>query len=160
MDCSATATFSINEDEIADLCISTYLGLPKSFHPAPRSNGVPQYSILAGLVLSKAGCLKCITVATGSKCLPESKLRVDGQSLHDSHAEVLARRGLVRWMYEEIMRYTKQGSDWIEQYDTGKSEGQRFRLKETVKVYMYISTLPCKLSVWAHSRPAGARTYI
>ncbi|KIO30512.1 hypothetical protein M407DRAFT_152052 [Tulasnella calospora MUT 4182] len=147
---------SIDTDAIAQLCISTYLGLPKSFHPVPRSNGTPQWCILAGIVLSKPTAvssndlsssftdpdsLKCISLGTGTKCLPEAKLPPNGDILHDSHAEVLARRGAIRWFYEEIVRW-KQGqesSDWIERDE----EDGLLRLKRGVQVHMYVSTLPC-----------------
>ncbi|KAG9050016.1 hypothetical protein FS837_007995, partial [Tulasnella sp. UAMH 9824] len=147
---------NVDTDAIAQLCISAYLGLPKSFHPAPRSNGTPQWCILAGIVLSKPttfsssdsflpsiepDCLKCISLGTGTKCLPEVKLPPNGDLLHDSHAEVLARRGAIRWLYEEIVRW-KQGqgsSDWIERDE----EHGLFDLKRGVQVHMYVSTLPC-----------------
>lgn len=150
---------SVSDDAIVDLCTSTYISLPKSFHPSPRSNGTPQYCILAGFVLGKVDRigvsappnsrldnLKCVTLATGSKCLPKSKLSLDGQALHDSHAEVLARRGFVRWIYEEILRSQSDAfvSDWIERCSGKDGVEPRYRLQETVKVFMYISTLPCK----------------
>ncbi|KAG9015596.1 hypothetical protein FRB90_004773 [Tulasnella sp. 427] len=151
----ATAS-SAAVDAIAQRCISTYLDLPKSFHPTPRSNGTPQWCILAGIVLSRpettlsarapstsTDLLKCISLGTGTKCLPESKLPPKGDILHDSHAEVLARRSAIRWLYEEILRWTKNGerSDWVERGE--KDEGELFRLKPGVQVHMYVSTLPC-----------------
>ncbi|KAG8948819.1 hypothetical protein FRC04_009283 [Tulasnella sp. 424] len=143
-------------DAIAQLCISKYLGLPKSFHPAPRSNGTPQWCILAGIVLGKpasassidppSSCpnpspLKCISLGAGTKCLPQAKLPPNGDILHDSHAEVVARRGAIRWIYEEVLRWKqgKESSDWIER----DGEDGVFGLKPGVQVYMYVSTLPC-----------------
>ncbi|KAF8488931.1 hypothetical protein F5888DRAFT_1750230 [Russula emetica] len=39
----------------------------------------------------------------GVKCLPTSCLPVRGDALHDSHAEVIARRGAIRsWLLEEV----------------------------------------------------------
>ncbi|KAG8994763.1 hypothetical protein FRB94_012576 [Tulasnella sp. JGI-2019a] len=144
-------------DEIAGICISTFLGLPNSFHPAPRSNGTPQYCILAGIVLERPAeeicptCstghayYECVTVATGSKCLSESKLPLDGQALHDSHAEVLARRGFVRWLFEEIIRLQVDGyvSHWICSQPESLGGRRTFRIRDSVRVHLYVSTLPC-----------------
>ena len=40
--------------------------------------------------------VKVLALATGSKCLPEVDLPTDGSLVHDSHAEVLARRCFIR----------------------------------------------------------------
>ena len=150
-------------DQVAQQCISAYISLPKSFHPSPRSNGLPQYCILAGFVLCETvgvtrqdesamlpHRLKCISLATGSKCLPYDKLPLDGDVLHDCHAEVLARRGAMRWIYEEmnkVMSNTFHGNNaastciqrFIEPDGTSS-----FRFKDTFSFYMYVSTIPCE----------------
>lgn len=75
--------------------------------------------------------------------MPQAKLPPNGDILHDSHAEVLARRGAIRWIYEEVLRWRqgKESSDWIER----DGEDGLFGLKPGVQVYMYVSTLPCEL---------------
>lgn len=40
--------------------------------------------------------LRVLSIATGTKCLSFSKLDAAGRLIHDSHAEVLARRGFLR----------------------------------------------------------------
>ena len=114
-----------------------------------------QYTVLAAFVLLSSrsalapqvtpdatGAFKVVSLATGAKCLPTSRYPPHGDALHDSHAEVLARRALVRWLYEEVQRSTHMstGSEWIERCVDGK-----WRLKENVKLHMYISTVPCKI---------------
>ena len=75
------------------------------------------------------------------------RLEDGGNTVHDSHAEVLARRGAVRWFLEEIHR-TKtpdssgSGSLWIHEISQGK-----FALRPDVLVHLYVSTLPCELSI-------------
>ncbi|KAJ7755671.1 adenosine deaminase/editase [Mycena maculata] len=105
-----------------------------------------QYTILASFCLTSTvdGLYKIVSLATGTKCLPATRLPVDGESVHDSHAEVLARRGAVRWFLEEIgrCRTTSDGdafrSDWISLSDDG-----RYALKDGVRLALYVSTVPC-----------------
>ncbi|PCH41342.1 hypothetical protein WOLCODRAFT_131859 [Wolfiporia cocos MD-104 SS10] len=100
-----------------------------------------QYTVLAGFVLSRAQTLKVISLATGSKCLPVSRYPENGNALHDSHAEVLARRGVMRWLMEETQRVISDGgaeSLWIH-----RSENDLFKLKDGTRLHMYISTVPC-----------------
>ncbi|KAL5527549.1 hypothetical protein ACEPAG_6350 [Sanghuangporus baumii] len=106
-----------------------------------------QYTVLAAFVLQiSSGTyvdyneLKVVSLATGAKCLPTARFPPRGDALHDSHAEVLARRAFVRWLYEESQHtmHASNGSQWIERCEEGK-----WRLKEDVKLHMYISTVPC-----------------
>lgn len=100
-----------------------------------------QYTILAAFVLACPGAAKVISLATGSKCLPTTRFPETGDALHDSHAEVLARRGAVRWLMEEVRRASagQQGSAWLLKASDGK-----YSLKDGVHTHMYVSTVPCK----------------
>ncbi|KAI0650132.1 hypothetical protein C8Q79DRAFT_998051 [Trametes meyenii] len=102
-----------------------------------------QFTILAGFILRTSETSKVISLGTGSKCLPAARLPRGGDALHDSHAEVLARRGVVRWFLEEIARLSSGNfptytSLWLERGICGK-----FVLRPGVKLDMYISTVPC-----------------
>ncbi|OCB87454.1 hypothetical protein A7U60_g5359 [Sanghuangporus baumii] len=104
-----------------------------------------QYTVLATFVLQcssarKYNEFKVVSLATGAKCLPTARYPPRGDTLHDSHAEVLARRAFVRWLYEESQRtmHASNGSQWIERCEEGK-----WKLKKDVKLHMYISTVPC-----------------
>lgn len=105
-----------------------------------------QFTILASFVLSSSDKqnAKVISLATGSKCLPATRLSEQGDALHDSHAEVLARRAAIRWFLEEITRAAQRGtSQWI----CADGNGQ-YRLKDDVRVSMYISTPPCAIELF------------
>ncbi|EJD01278.1 uncharacterized protein FOMMEDRAFT_141947 [Fomitiporia mediterranea MF3/22] len=110
-----------------------------------------QYTVLAAFVLespyapstgyfSHPDNYKVVALATGVKCLPTDRYPLRGDALHDSHAEVLARRAFIRWLHEEVQRavHASKGSMWIKQRTDGKWE-----LGEGVKLHMYISTVSC-----------------
>ncbi|KAF8653600.1 hypothetical protein AX16_003844 [Volvariella volvacea WC 439] len=148
--------------------VARILDLYKStnFKPPPS-----QHTILASFYLTRQllddndhsldleDNFKIISLATGTKCLPMSKLPLRGEMVHDSHAEVLARRGAIRWFMEEVQRVecTPHPSDaeqngsrqstWIrrvfEAVDNGEEARVRYALQEGVKVNLYISTVPC-----------------
>ncbi|KAH6915279.1 adenosine deaminase/editase [Coprinopsis sp. MPI-PUGE-AT-0042] len=111
---------------------------PTSSLPAECLNGRPkQYKI--------------ISLATGTKCTPESRLSARGELVHDSHAEVLARRGAARWLVEEAHRVllthpgTRNGEDnvYLSPWHEFSESTGKFRLREGVKLCLYVSTLPC-----------------
>jgi hypothetical protein len=46
---------------------------------------------------------KVVALGTGTKCLGAGKRSSCGEAIHDSHAEVVARRALKAWMVEEAV---------------------------------------------------------
>ncbi|KAG1715980.1 hypothetical protein ID866_1204 [Astraeus odoratus] len=125
-------------DEDYSSFVQGVLGKYLSLNSKPPSG---TFTILAAIALSRPGQTKIIGLATGCKCLPKDRLPQQGDALHDSHAEVLARRCACRWLLEEIQRYVILGgtSEWLIRDDV---DGM-FQLKEGVQVVMYVSTPPC-----------------
>ncbi|KAF8592474.1 adenosine deaminase/editase [Ramaria rubella] len=118
-------------DSVARTTLSLYSAL--KFRPANPA----QYTILSSFTLiHRSGSIAPISLATGSKCLPAARLSTNGDAVHDSHAEVLARRGAVRWLMKEMCRSATKRSAWLEPKASGK-----WGLKDGVSVHMYISTL-------------------
>lgn len=99
-----------------------------------------QYTILAAFILTCPGVAKVISLATGSKCLPTERFTKEGDALHDSHAEVLARRGAVCWLVTELRRsgVDRQDSAWLRRAHDGK-----YSLRDGVYLHLYVSTVPC-----------------
>ena len=124
---------SWSADEIADSVLSVYSRLNPRL-PEGR------WTILAAVVLSSSSGLKPISLGTGVKCLPADRLSSNGDDIHDSHAEVLARRGAIRWFMEEIGRLNSQSDcQWLLRGGNGK-----FMLRDNVLVHLYVSMIPCK----------------
>lgn len=93
-------------NRIASAALSAYASLPKTGKPQSHEHTVLAAIALtlpphAADVLGSRGPV-IVAMATGTKCLPGSKRAIDGSALNDCHAEVLARRAFVRWVYDEI----------------------------------------------------------
>jgi hypothetical protein len=91
-----------------------------------------------------------VSSATGTKCTSE---RCDGCILHDAHAEVLARRGLVRVLWKELLA-ARQGlvptsRSLLEVYasdgtnSSGNAPPLQFQLRKQVQLHLYVSDSPC-----------------
>lgn len=134
-------------DAIVSATLFQYSSLP--FAPQPG-----KHTVLASFALhdTHSGRVKLLSLGAGVKCLPASRLPVRGDALHDSHAEVIARRGAIRWFLEEVQRDAQaQGqksghstsvsvseSAWICARDDGL-----YVLRDNVHLWMYASTVPC-----------------
>ncbi|CAF2516999.1 unnamed protein product [Rotaria sp. Silwood2] len=84
---------------------------------------------------------RVVSIATGNSCLDETNLidADDGIALHDCHAEILARRGLIRFLFEQI-KQTKDNKSSIFAYN---STINKYQLRDNITFHMYISSLPC-----------------
>ncbi|KAI8336164.1 adenosine deaminase/editase [Chlamydoabsidia padenii] len=78
--------------------------------------------------------IQVISMGTGQKCLPFSQLTKDGQLIHDSHAEVLARRGFIKYLLRHPEVYFYYGSE----DDKGK-----LIPRPDYTFHMYVSQSPC-----------------
>ncbi|GAA5941949.1 tRNA-specific adenosine deaminase [Sporobolomyces koalae] len=130
-------------DSLAHAVAQKYAALPRSGKPRPRSNAAPTWTVLAGFCLYRSDGQQtychCISLGTGLKALPHSKLPIRGDVLHDSHAEIIARRGLKLWLYQQIETARAGGrTSFLE-----SAAPKRWRLKGDWKLGLWISTLPC-----------------
>ncbi|KAG0003343.1 hypothetical protein BGZ79_001115 [Entomortierella chlamydospora] len=99
----------------------------------------------------KSWQVECISLATGSKCLPQGKLSPRGDLLNDCHAEVLARRGFNRWCLMEMQSCishsdnTKSKFRYIGNHDGASGEDKSlFELVDPrAQFHLYVSQAPC-----------------
>lgn len=123
--------------EVARLVVDTYLGLSQGGKPTTRSNGVPEWTVLAGLV-AVGDTLELLTMATGVKVLPdEMRQTSNGYVVHDCHAEVLCLRLFNWWLVEEMKNVEMGGESRF------VTKGKKYKFLENYKLALYVSEPPC-----------------
>jgi tRNA-specific adenosine deaminase 1 len=149
---SRVGTVNMDETAISDMIVSASLFQYSSLPFAPQPG---KHTVLASFALhdTRSGRVQLLSLGAGVKCLPASRLPVRGDALHDSHAEVIARRGAIRWLLEEVQRDAQaQGqSAWV----CARGDGL-YELRDNVHLWMYASTVPCAYDPHFHSRPSSA----
>lgn len=120
---------------------------PRGGKPQTRSNSRCahltryEWTVLAGLVLLFEDKYIPIALATGVKCQPFCRISPHGDVLHDSHAEVLARRAARAWLLERISAESQQEFGDIPPIFCRTNS--RWRLSDSASLHWYVSTLPC-----------------
>lgn len=144
---------STTDTEIKNDVVTAVFAQYASLLWAPQQG---KHTVLAGFALHDvhSGHTHLLSLGAGAKCLPANRLPTHGDALHDSHAEVIARRGAVRWLLEEAQRTavahdargsTSPSSSWLSARSSG--DGRLvFALRDGVHLWMYASTVPCKTS--------------
>ncbi|XP_044580565.1 double-stranded RNA-specific editase Adar isoform X1 [Cotesia glomerata] len=103
----------------------------------------PQHArrkVLAGIVQTKGNDAELICVTTGTKCISGEHLSVTGGALNDCHAEVVARRCLCEYLYQQLKLHTEnRGEESILEEKNKKG----FKLKQGIQFHLYINTAPC-----------------
>ncbi|XP_020288078.1 double-stranded RNA-specific editase Adar isoform X2 [Pseudomyrmex gracilis] len=102
----------------------------------------PQHArrkVLAGIVQTKGTDALLICIATGTKCISGEHLSVSGGAVNDCHAEVVARRCLCEYLYNQLELHIedKNAESILESTKKG------FKLKEGIQFHLYINTAPC-----------------
>ena len=112
--------------------LKTYSSLPRKGKP-----GDNEWTVLAGIVLQlPSQPLQTVSLATGTKCLSADRMLLSGEAINDSHAEVLARRGFIRFALSQL----KQPSSTL--WQPGP-HGAPYQLDPAAQLHLYISEVPC-----------------
>jgi Adenosine-deaminase (editase) domain len=120
---------AMSPDDIANCALHHYeSNLTKG---RPKSEG--EWTVYAAVVAQQEDVLWVLSSATGTKC---TTIRTNGCVLHDCHAEVLTRRGLIRVLCRELQKGDQ--SSLLERHSTGK-----FRLRSDIALHLYVSCSPC-----------------
>jgi hypothetical protein len=133
-------SFEIEEEKNDDLVDKIALSCYNQFNLL-SSRGKPlsnEWTHLAAFIsINENNQIDILSIGTGTKCLGGQKEErgIQGCLLHDSHAEVIARRSLIRFFYEEIIK--ENNSILI------KEDKNKFYLNKTIRLYLFVSYSPC-----------------
>ena len=97
--------------------------------------------VLAGVVMDNAGATSVICLSTGTKCINGEMMSLKGQTLNDCHAEVVVRRCLVSWLYDQLEAAVSGHSEVLER--RAVEGGGGFCLRPAVTLHLFVSTAPC-----------------
>jgi len=85
------------------------------------------------------GTLKVVALGTGSKCLGRNELSRDGGLVADSHAEVIARRATILYLYGQLKQLLNhENSELFDRIEDGKA-----CVKPGTKFHLFTSHTPC-----------------
>ncbi|XP_044800237.2 double-stranded RNA-specific adenosine deaminase isoform X8 [Bubalus bubalis] len=131
-------TGSTFHDQIAMLSHRCFNALTNSFQPSLLGR-----KILAAIIMKKdsddLGVV--VSLGTGNRCVKGDSLSLKGETVNDCHAEIISRRGFIRFLYSELMKYNSQtAKDSI--FEPAKG-GEKLQIKKSVSFHLYISTAPC-----------------
>ena len=123
-------------DTIAAACHRLYDQLCKNVLYAQSSTDV-----VAGIIVQDgaSGSAQIVAMGSGSKCISSHCLSDNGSAVQDCHAEVLARRAFMRYLYSQVEKTLSHDTASILE----RVESSKIRLKSTVCIHLYISTPPC-----------------
>ncbi|KAJ2086012.1 hypothetical protein IW138_005968 [Coemansia sp. RSA 986] len=135
-------------NRIAQCVITRYRALPKTGKPAAKdsSSGKQkhEWTVLAGFVIQDTKAqdkeFECVALGTGLKCQHRGQLSKFGDSLHDFHAEIVARRALLVYFINQLYSHLHNTSSSVFERD---SENNRFTLRSHLRLHLYTSQCPC-----------------
>lgn len=96
--------------------------------------------VIAAVFLKMNEKLRIVALSTGNKGLRGDNITRDGTVLIDCHAEILARRGLLRFLYSEVLNCAVEPENSI--FEKVKP-GSKLRLRSGISFHLFINTAPC-----------------
>ena len=105
-----------------------------------------RYKVLAGIVMTTSldyfSSAHVVSVAAGNKVVNGGRLCLNGEALNDCHAEILARRALLSFLYDQLAAHTAHPTGGSI-FEPSNEPQDRLKLKANVRFHLYISSAPC-----------------
>ncbi|KAM4733633.1 tRNA-specific adenosine deaminase 1 isoform 2-T2 [Anableps anableps] len=132
----------INPDEVAELCYERFRRLPRRGKPEPGR----EWTLLAAVLRitrrpsSDSVEMEVVSMGTGTKCIGKAAMSPAGDVLNDSHAEVIARRGCIRYLIQELHGAVSGRCSSL--FCPADQRG-KWRLQPGVSFLLFTSHTPC-----------------
>ena len=125
-------------DRIARLSHEFYLQVQNSLR-SPQ----PGRKVTACFVMEDAssGRHSPVAVGSGTRCITGDHMSLEGLVVNDSHAEIVARRSLLRFFYGQLRSYHQGSRDTV--FRECPDHPPLVEVKEDIRFHLYISTAPC-----------------
>lgn len=108
----------------------------------PSRNDPSKDTVFSGIVLTDENnpeWHQVVCVTTGTKVIRAQNMETNGKTVHDFHAEILAKRCFRLFLYRQIEKYHDGNRSLLEKSD----RSNKLRIKKGIKVNLFISTAPC-----------------
>ncbi len=133
--------------QIAQIVLEEFNKLPSN----GKAKSSEEFTVLAGIVgyNEKTAKHTVISVATGTKCIGSEFSNCNGCIIHDSHAEILARRSFIVYLTTHIQngicdpKSLESPSCPIEFTSSNQHNQHLFCLKPSWSFHLYVSDSPC-----------------
>ncbi|XP_029435328.1 double-stranded RNA-specific adenosine deaminase isoform X2 [Rhinatrema bivittatum] len=98
--------------------------------------------ILAAIIMKKGpeDLGTVVSIGTGNRCVKGEELSLKGETVNDCHAEIISRRGFIRFLYSELMKFDSSACE--DSIFEAAPDG-RLMVKAGVTFHLYVSTAPC-----------------
>ncbi|XP_017852883.1 double-stranded RNA-specific editase Adar isoform X4 [Drosophila busckii] len=130
----------IHADTIGRLVLEKFMEVIKGQEAYSRRK------VLAGIVMTENMNFceaKVISVSTGTKCVSGEHMSVNGAVLNDSHAEIVSRRCLLKYLYSQLDLQCNQATAYQSIFVRNTDGQYPYKLKSGVHFHLYINTAPC-----------------
>lgn len=143
---------SLLADRISRVVVDKFNRLNiKSGKPTVRSNGVQEWTVLAGLVAlictndKQEPEIYPITLATGVKALPNRVREFsEGSMVHDLHAEILAIRLFNWFLLDECAKVSEKDAEYVSKIiERSQNNRFQFKLKDNIELALLVTEPPC-----------------
>ena len=107
----------------------------------------PGRKVIAAFVMEEKGSdrLEVVSVGSGTRCITGDQMSLEGLVVNDSHAEVIARRSLIRFFYAQLSKFHREqkSRDSETIFTQSDINPKLTKVKPGLMFHLYISTAPC-----------------
>lgn len=143
-------------NKVTNICLQTFETIAKTGKPIAnkewtvltciiqydhRTENIEVVSLGTGKQLTKNSFDKIIfELIAGTKCISKSEMNNRGDILNDSHAEIMCRRGFIRYLYEQINMSISENPS-IFKFDESE---KKFKLSnDKISFHLFTTHSPC-----------------